>query len=208
VAEATPAQRRKLWENGVRQLAAVQKAPLSAVEFLAGPGGLRGFEQEWDKYARFVEWVSRERRWPVLDAALVHLRERWPKNRPEGLVWGDARLGNIMFDDNFEVVAVMDWEQPSLGGALQDLAWWLFISDMMHGTGGGRSQPLEGMGTREETIALWSEVCGKSAEDIEWYEDFMALKVACMSLRMFELEGAPPQDLSGLARRLGLRVAG
>jgi aminoglycoside phosphotransferase (APT) family kinase protein len=207
VAEATPAQRRKFWENGVRQLAAIQKVPLSAVEFLAGPNGLRGLDQEWDKYSRFVKWISKDRRWPILEAALEHLRERWPKNQPEGLVWGDARLGNIMFDDNFEVVAVMDWEQPSLGGALQDLSWFLVISDMMHSTGGGRPH-LEGMGTRAETIALWSEVCGKSAEDVEWYEDFMALKIGCMSVTTSALEGWPTPDHLNLAKRLGLKVPG
>jgi len=75
-----------------------------------------------NKYRRFVAWVEEEREGPVLRAALARLRERWPANQPAGLVWGDARLGNIMFDDNFEAVAVMDWEQPSLGGALHDLA--------------------------------------------------------------------------------------
>ena len=54
VAEATPAQRARMWENGVRQLAAVQSVPLSSVQFLQGPEGARdGLAQEWDKYVRF-----------------------------------------------------------------------------------------------------------------------------------------------------------
>src|SRR5262249_1232632 len=118
VADATPAQRAKMWEKAVRQLAASQSVPLTSVQFLQGPGGAReGVGQEWDKYVRFVQWISRGRRWPVLEAALERLRARWPANQPPGLVWGDARLGNMMFDESFEVVAVMDWEQPSLGGA-------------------------------------------------------------------------------------------
>jgi len=137
----------------------------------------------------------------VLAVALERLRERWPTHQPPGLVWGDARLGNLMFDDNFEVVAVMDWEQPSLGGALHDLAWWLVLAEMMHGAVAGRPH-LEGMGTREQTIALWSELTGISAADIEWYEDFTRLKISCLGIRTAHLKGLPPPDEAWVARRL------
>ena len=46
------------------------------------------------------------------------LLARWPKNQPEGMVCGGAELVNVMFDEDFQVLAVMDWEQPSLGGPL------------------------------------------------------------------------------------------
>jgi aminoglycoside phosphotransferase (APT) family kinase protein len=207
VAEAAPAQRAKLWENGVRQLAALQKIPLAALDFLAGPEDARGLEQEWGKYVRFVAWLGRDRPWPVLEAALTHLRDRWPKNQPEGLVWGDARLGNLMFDDDFEVVAVMDWEQPSLGGALNDLAWWVFMSDSMHSTGSGRPH-LEGMGTREETIQLWRDLTSVCTDDLDWYLDFTALKVGCLSISLAMVKGAPPPDHAWLAKRLNLGVDG
>jgi aminoglycoside phosphotransferase (APT) family kinase protein len=204
VAQATPAQRRKLWENGVRQLAAVQKTPLSSVQFLRGrEGAAEGLAQEWDKYVRFVEWVSESRRWPILDEALQVLRSSWPDNQPPGLVWGDARIGNMMFDDNFEVVAVMDWEQPSLGGALHDLAWWLEISNVMHSWGSGRPH-LEGMGTREETIELWNELTGISTADIEWYEGFTRLKTSVLSIRMATLRNTPLPTEVTIAQRLRL----
>ncbi|CAN7554962.1 phosphotransferase family protein [Phenylobacterium sp. LjRoot219] len=202
VAEATPAQRRKMWENGVRQLAAIQGTPLDSVSFLRGPDGARdGLEQEWDKYVRFVAWVSQDRPWPILDKALERLRVSWPANQPPGLVWGDARLGNMMFDENFEVAAVMDWEQPSLGGALQDLAWWLVLSETMHGA--GPSGPhLEGMGTRDETIALWRELTGISPADVEWYEDFTHLKMSCTGVRLAQLGKMPFPDDAWLSKRL------
>lgn len=204
VADATPAQRRKMWENGVRQLAAIQTVPLDEYGFLAGPAHARsGLEQEWDKYVRFADWVNQDRPWPVLHEALQRLRDRWPKNQPAGLVWGDARLGNMMFDERFEVVAVMDWEQPSLGGALHDLAWWLTLAQAMHGAQGDKPH-LAGMGTREETIALWREVTGVPTDDIEWYEDFTTLKICCLSIRMAALKGWPEPKAADLARRLKL----
>lgn len=202
VAEATPAQRARMWENGVRQLAAVQSTPLETVSFLRGPDGARdGLEQEWDKYVRFVAWVSQERPWPILEKALDRLRAAWPANQPPGLVWGDARLGNMMFDENFEVAAVMDWEQPSLGGALQDLAWWLVLSETMHGAIPGRPH-LAGMGTRDETIALWRELTGISPADVEWYEDFTHLKMSCTGVRLAQLGKMPFPDDAWLSKRL------
>jgi aminoglycoside phosphotransferase (APT) family kinase protein len=203
VAEASPAQRRRFWESGVRNLALTQKTPLDRVQFLAGPGGLQGLNQEWDKYDRFVEWISAEKRWPVLDRARDLLRARWPRNQPEGLVWGDARIGNMMFDANFQVIAVMDWEQASLGGALHDLAWWLSMSAFAHEQTADKPH-LEGMGTREETIALWQEITGIPVDDLDWYLDFTAFKTGCLSVRTARLWGWPEPDHKALAGRLGL----
>jgi aminoglycoside phosphotransferase (APT) family kinase protein len=194
VAEATPAQRARLWENGVRELAATQKVPLAEVDFLHGPEHARdGLAQEFDKYVRFVEWASNERSRPLFEAALERLRGSWPDNQPAGLVWGDARLGNMMFDDAFNVVAVMDWEQPSLGGALNDLAWWLVMAEMHHGRTPERAH-LEGMGSREDTLALWREITRISTDDIEWYEQFTYLKVGCLGYHMAEMRGSPMSE--------------
>jgi aminoglycoside phosphotransferase (APT) family kinase protein len=202
VREATPAQRAKMWENGVRQLAAIQSTPPEKAEFLRGPAHApSGLQQEWDKYVRFVEWVSRDRPWPVLHRALDRLQAAWPSNQPPGVVWGDARLGNMMFNDDFDVVAVMDWEQPSLGGALHDLAWWLVISQTMHGARPDRPH-LEGMGSRADTIALWNEITGISVADIEWYEDFTHLKLSLTAVRLGQLNTFPMPDEAALAKRL------
>jgi len=203
VAESTPEQRHVLWDEAVRQLAAIQLVPLDKVGFLAGPPHARdGLAQEWDKYNRFVDWVAGDPAEPVLRDALARLKSLWPKNQPEGLVWGDARIGNMMFDENYRVVTVMDWEQPSLGGALQDLAWFLVLSQTMHGPNAERQGYLPGMGNREETIALWEEVCGKSSADIEWYEDFTHLKMACTGVRMGHLRGSPMSTVEQLRSRL------
>jgi aminoglycoside phosphotransferase (APT) family kinase protein len=203
VAEATPDQRRRFWENGVRNLAAIQRMPLRAVPFLAGRDGLTGLEQEWDKYDRFVEWISTEHRWPVLDRARDVLRERWPRNQPHGVVWGDARLGNMMFDENFAVIGVMDWEQASLGGALHDLAWWLYSASHMHGEGRPEGL-LEGMGSHDETIALWRKLTGIPTDDLDWYIDFTVFKTSCLAVSTGRIWGVAPPDHKALAQRLGI----
>jgi aminoglycoside phosphotransferase (APT) family kinase protein len=203
--DATPEQRRVLWRNAVDQLAAIQTMPVEKFDFLKGPSSAeQGLAQEWDKYVRFVAWLQETEPLPFLDDALARLKSLWPKNQPEGVVWGDARIGNMMFDDNFDVVAVMDWEQPSLGGALQDLAWFCVIADTMHGPKSSYGAPLEGMGSREDTVELWQEICGKSAADLEWYEDFTQLKMTCTGIRLGHLRGTPMMDEASMVKRLKL----
>ena len=58
------------------------------------------------------------------------------------------------------------------------------------------------MGTREETIALWEAITGKSAADIEWYEEFTHLKMSCTGVRLDALRGTGMSDEARLAKRL------
>jgi aminoglycoside phosphotransferase (APT) family kinase protein len=181
--EATPAQRRVLWEDSVRQLASIQKTKPADTPFLdtGAPGD--GFDQEIDRWRRFIAWAGRRGR-PLLyqQKVLDHLVANAPENRPEGIVWGDARIGNMMFGDDFRVVAVMDWEQTSHGGALHDLGWWMFSEQLRTFALG--IPTLAGMGERAETVALWEEVSGCSAADLDWYITFAALKMSSLGANM------------------------
>ncbi len=205
VFDASPEQRRVIWEDSVRQLAAVQRVPLNAARFLEGPSHAReGLAQEFDKYRRFARWLAEDAEFhpltAIIDRGLDRLESQWPANPPEGIVWGDARLGNMMFGDDFRVKAVMDWEQPSLGGALHDLSWFITMAEVWHNRPG---KPwFAGMGSRAETIALWQEVCGKSADDLEWFEDFTRVKMSCTGIRLDQLRGTRTYSVEGLAKRL------
>lgn len=201
--DATPQQRRTLWESAVEQLALIQRVPVGKAPFLAGKGAAAsGLAQEWDKYQRFTAWLEEVAPQPVLRDALARLDAARPAQDPAGIVWGDARIGNMMFDETFRVVAVMDWEQPSLGGALHDLAWFCTLSETMHGRSSTHGAYLEGMGTREETIALWEQVSGKSAEGLGWYEEFTHFKMTCTGVRLGQLRGTPMMDEAAMRRRL------
>ena len=98
-----------------------------------------------------------------------------------------------MADKDFEILAVMDWEQPSLGGALHDLGWWLFNDRMKVIARGG--ELLAGLGGREETIALWRELTGIPTDGIDWYEGFAGFKMSSLSVNMMDMRGETlPQD--------------
>jgi aminoglycoside phosphotransferase (APT) family kinase protein len=182
VDDASPADRRRMWEDSVTQLAAIQRVDPATAPFLAMPGRPAGFEQEIDRWQRCMEWIDPVGELTLLREGYDRLLAAVPSNRPDGIVWGDARLGNMMIGADYRVAAVMDWEQPSLGGALHDLGWWL-LSDSSATVNQGVA-PLDGMGTREETIALWERVSGKSAADVAWYETFVVFKQECLGTRM------------------------
>lgn len=193
VDEATPDDRRRMWQDTVTQLALIQRVPTSdAADFLTLPGGGTGFDQEVHRWRRFTDWIDPAGELALLRTAFDRLLALAPSNRPDGITWGDARLGNMMIAADFTVAAVMDWEQPSLGGALHDLAWWL-LSERNY-TIAQNIAPLAGMGSREETIALWETVSGKDAADLPWYEAFAVYKQECLGTNM-----ARTRDMSARA---------
>lgn len=184
--DATPAQRRIAWETAVDQLAEVAKTPREAVAFLAETDGDGSFEEH-------IAWWHRMARWAKVDhlPAIAELREWLDANRPvdapPGLSWGDARIGNMMFGDDFALTGVMDWEQMSLGGALVDIGWWLWF-DRFHSDTLGFTR-LEGLGDRAETIARWENATGIKVTHLDWYELFAGYKVAIITARKAALEG-------------------
>jgi len=182
VAEATPAQRRTLWDSAVRQLAAIHRIPPDTVAFVDRPErGSTGLEQQLTYWSQFASWALRDAVPDPVVALLEWLAERVPAQSAPGLSWGDARIGNMMFGDDFEVVGVMDWEQASLAGPMADLGWWLFF-DEIHSVEVGVPR-LDGLGTRQETIDLWQDLTARRIEDLLWHEVFAGCKAGLLALR-------------------------
>ncbi len=203
--EATPAQRRVLWESAVEQLAAVHGVPLAEVSFVDRPEhGATGDEQQLSYWTRYTDWALGDRVPDTVHNLLDWLTSHRPAASVPGLSWGDARIGNIMFGEDFRVVGVMDWEQASPAGPVADLAWWLMF-DAIHST--ERNVPrLDGLGTRQETIGLWQELTGLRARDLLWHEVFACLKAGLLALharRSMRLPDAgPPNPFLQRAHRL------
>jgi aminoglycoside phosphotransferase (APT) family kinase protein len=180
--DGTPAQRRRAWEGAIGQMAAIHSVPVTEVEFLDRPQwGATPLEQQLTYWKKAAEWGLEDHYLGQLDEMISWLRANQPVSIERALSWGDARLGNVMFDDHFDVTAVLDWEQASLIGPTADLAWWLFF-DEMFSTGQGVLR-LEGMGDRAETLELWSSLSGRTPHDLHWHEVFVGYKMANLAIR-------------------------
>jgi aminoglycoside phosphotransferase (APT) family kinase protein len=193
ITELSPAERERLWRNGVAQLAAIQTVPIADLAFLHRPADGDPIRQEWNRWRRYLEWLEARGPATYQRATFHRLEATFPKNPVEGIVWGDARLGNLMIGSDLDVVAVMDWEQPGLGGALDDLGWWIFNERLKIEA---RGSNLEGLGSREDVIALWTSLTGLPVDDIDWYEAFAGFRISCLYWNMLEMRGQAQPDLT------------
>lgn len=147
-------------------------------------------------YESFFEWAAQGRPQPVAEKAWDWLQANRPTgDQPLGLSWGDSRISNMLFDDDLQPAAVLDWEMVSLADPVMDLGWWLFL-DRHFTEGMGVGQPA-GFLARDETIARWEERVGRRADHVEFYEMYSGFRFAVimMSLtRLFIADGLMPAD--------------
>jgi aminoglycoside phosphotransferase (APT) family kinase protein len=111
---------------------------------------------------------------PVIRAAIRWLRGNPPPPPARvGVVHGDFRTGNFLYDAEGGIHAILDWEMAHLGDPLEDLAWsinpvWRWAGDERAG----------GLAPREEVIRLWEEASGLGADPdaLRWWEVFSSVK--------------------------------
>jgi aminoglycoside phosphotransferase (APT) family kinase protein len=217
VTEVTPDERASMWWTGIDQMAGVHRVDWRqlGLDFLDDSRrGRPGLDQQLDYYAEYLAWAAGDRPQPVAEAALEWLRANRPvPDDPIGLCWGDARIGNMIFDAG-RCVAVLDWEMVTLGPWEQDLAWWLFL-DRHHSDGVGVAR-LEGFPSHAETIARYAQLMGRPARNLDYYTVFAGFRFAVIMIRVIAMAVAfellPPDTDMGtnnivtklLAQDLGL----
>lgn len=215
VHDATPKQRSRLWHSGVERLAriaAVQPAR-DGLDFLLWPDdGRSPIAHHLEYYEHYYRWAAEGRENPVGEAALEWLRANMPADEPVGLIWGDARPTN-QISQNFEVVAVIDWEMAATGNPEADLGWWLFLDRFTLETGNGQPQyagvaRLEGQPTPEQIVAQWEAQTGRTARHLHYYQVFAGFRFVPVMLRMMqqvtELGMLPAEFLPQLERNNGV----
>lgn len=184
VAEADVAVRKRMWWGTLERLAQVHRLDHRALglEFLDRPRyGTPGLEQRLGYYAAYLSWAY-DGPQPTARAALDWLRvNRPPEPHPPGLLWGDARIGNVVFAPDGTPRALLDWESAELGAAEEDLAWFLYL-DRHHSAGIGVPR-LPGFPGRTETIAGYEELVGRPLENLAYYEVLSAFKFAVIMAR-------------------------
>jgi len=182
--EISPEERAAIWWGGVESMAKVHRLDPDGVGFgfLDRPElGKRSFDQHLTYYERYFEWGARGLPQPTLAATLDWLRENDPKDDRRALVWGDARIGNIIFDGT-RPAAVIDWEMVTLGSPEQDLAWSIFL-DRHHSEGMGLPR-LEGFPSFEETVARYEEWSGHEVRNLDFWQVFAGFRFGVIFLRL------------------------
>jgi aminoglycoside phosphotransferase (APT) family kinase protein len=175
---------RALVRRAVEAYAAIANVDWHAcgIDFLGDGGDSLTLEIErWVTYGR--QFAMQDI--PGFQVVLEWLRANQPSpNERIALVHGDAKWGNIMWDERGQVVAVNDWELTSIGDPLMDLGYLLRV--LFVGLK-DRSTVLEHTLTRDEVVAVYAENTGLELENLEWYEVLSCFKLAAIVCRMQQM---------------------
>jgi aminoglycoside phosphotransferase (APT) family kinase protein len=188
VTELSPRDRGQLYDNGLAAMAKVHALDPAALALgLEPPVDGTALDAYLQHVRRWHEWCQ-----PSLlvdaasiDAALDLVTTKRPNSDEGCLTWGDARVGNLIFDDQLAVAAVVDWEGAALAPAGLDLGWWCMFE---HYLSDGQAVPrLDGIPDRAATIARYEELAGRTVPDIDYYEVLAGLVFALINSRLFTL---------------------
>jgi aminoglycoside phosphotransferase (APT) family kinase protein len=121
---------------------------------------------------------------PLVERGFAWLDAHWPRDEGETVLsWGDARIGNILYD-GFAPAAVLDWEMATLGPRELDLGWLIYghrIFDDIAGTFGLPGMP-EFM-RADDVAAHYESLTGHRLGDLAFYGTLAALQYAIVFLR-------------------------
>ena len=124
----TERQRSRVHEAFVAAVAATHRADL--VHAAGVPA--RDNEAEIDFWADYLDWSSAGSPLSALVDALDWCRAHRPETESEPvLLWGDVRLGNVIFGDDLAPLAVLDWDMTSIGVREHDVAWFTMLESTM-----------------------------------------------------------------------------
>ena len=190
-ADATTEQQRLLQDSSVEVIAKLHTIPDAAAtfDFLAqadppGDTALRrhfGWLKDWYEFA--AEDLGRS---PLVDRALDWLEANFPDDIAAGesvLVWGDSRIGNVLYQD-FRPVAVLDWEMATVGPREFDVSWIIFAHSVFQEL--CAMAGMEGMPDvlREEDVrTTYERLTGVELADLTWFYIYCGVVWCCVFMR-------------------------
>lgn len=193
---ASPAQRTTMISAGLRRLGDLHAVDRSSIDldWLVPKGITPGSTHLAALWRTFGERELGARSHPLLERAWSIIDARLPADDGLGLCWGDARPGNIIWND-FEPVCLTDFEAACIGPPEFDLAWWLMFDRTMHEGAGVDRAP--GDPDRDEQRRIYYAHVGRSPMDTRAHELFAAARYCVIVVRVMnrlEQRGLLPAD--------------
>lgn len=211
-AKATPEKRDRMWRSTVDALARLHALDWTKLELgrIDGANNLGDDPRTdalryWRDYLlHFVKRDPRDRT-PVFDETLAWLEAHRPEPERLSLCWGDAKIGNVLYDPaSGDVAALLDWEMARIGDPEMDLPS-LHLSDLRaQETAGGA---LDGTPGAQELVAMYEAASGRRYRHFDYqlvFATFWRGSVALAVMRQMEDAGheiAPDYKLRGFPTR-------
>ncbi|MGI5261723.1 phosphotransferase family protein [Streptomyces angustmyceticus] len=185
--DATDAERDRLEAASVSVLARLHdQVPPGAADFLTLAGTGSGLRRHVADQQGYYQWVVDGRpRSPLIERGFARLAELWPRDPGETvLTWGDARIGNIVYD-GFEPAAVLDWEMAALGPRELDLGWMVFLHRFFQDLAERSGHPgLPRFLCRDRVESRYARLTGHPPRAMEFHTLYAALRHAIVMLRV------------------------
>jgi aminoglycoside phosphotransferase (APT) family kinase protein len=187
VQDAGPALQRVMYDGLIDVLATIHAVPWEAAGLSDVFGGRR-LADALARWAAYVEWSSEGDPLPALAEALDWCTSHCPPEREAVLLWGDVRLGNLVFDDARRVIAVLDWDLAGLGPPEMDLGWHFGLDFMMEELFGRR---VPGFPSRVDALERYERQSGHEVRDLAWHEVFALVRALAINDRHQRITGDP-----------------
>jgi aminoglycoside phosphotransferase (APT) family kinase protein len=155
-------------------------------------GGLADYGRPDGYLARQVpRWIGQLERYrtrplPEVEEAGEWLAAHTPEMQPPTVIHGDYKLDNVMFAPRVpvELVAVVDWEQSTIGDPLVDLGWmlglWIEPGERPSLAGASPFPPGADVPSREELAARYAGATGRDLRALAFYCVLGLFKLACV----------------------------
>jgi aminoglycoside phosphotransferase (APT) family kinase protein len=189
--DAETGQQRRLQDNTIEVLAKLHSIPdpqrtFGFLQDVDPPGETAlhrhfGWLKSWYEFS--VPDIGRS---ALVERALTWLEHRFPEDVAAAepvLVWGDSRIGNVMYRD-FAPVAVLDWEMATVGPREFDVAWISFAHMVFQEL--TKLAGLPGMPDflREEDVrTTYRDLTGVEVGDLHWFHVYSAVVWCCVFMR-------------------------
>jgi aminoglycoside phosphotransferase (APT) family kinase protein len=190
-ADAPVELQRELQDSTVEVLAKLHSIPNAETTFgylseidPPGPNHLRrhfGWLKDW--YAFAVPDIGPS---SLVERALGWLEDNFPDDvaaTESVLAWGDARIGNVLYED-FRPVAVLDWEMATVGPRELDVSWIIFAHMVFQELAGLAGMPgLPDVLREEDVKATYEHLTGASLGDLQWFYVYSGVIWCCVFMR-------------------------
>jgi aminoglycoside phosphotransferase (APT) family kinase protein len=185
--DASVADRSRLQQSSIEVLARLHgmARPEETFSFLqySQPGSTPLRRHLADR-AAWYEYAAAGLHSPLIERGLAWLDEHLPADEgPTVLSWGDARIGNVLFQD-FEPAAVLDWEMAGLGPSELDLAWLIYAHRVFEDLAGGFGLPgMPDFLRRGDVVDTYESMTGHSPRHLDFYFLYAAVQWAIVFVR-------------------------
>jgi aminoglycoside phosphotransferase (APT) family kinase protein len=171
---------RRFYEGFVDVVASIHRIDPAVARGRVPERDIGGELAYWQHY---LDWCADgERVLPPLDDALAWCVEHRPlTDPPPSLLWGDVRIGNVVFDDTMAPVAVLDWEMTTVGAAEHDVAWWRTLEAVQDEFFGRR---VPGFPSADDARAHYESRLGRRLQHLAWFEVLALVRSVAVMTRL------------------------